>query len=141
MDNLMKSRQEKPEGPSLMKRIMKGMGMRVKAKFDIFNRSDTMAYIIISDTPIHHVSGVGAKDITINMELYGNYKSQCSYLSPGASRTFESFTSRVYYSVYFKLADGSERVHTIDKLHNGLKNDINILQRHVSESQESTIPL
>ena len=114
--------------------------MNVKAKVQIFNRSDTMAYIMISDTPLHHITGVGVHDISVNRELLGEFKNQCTFLAPGAVRTFEVFTHKIYYSIYFKLPDKSERVHTRDKLHNALKNDINILQRHVLESQDGTIP-
>ena len=138
--DLYQSRQNKPEPPSVLKRFMKRMGMNVNAKVDIYNRSDTMAYIMISDTPLHHITGAGIKDVHINRELLGNYKTQCSFLAPGAKRTFEVFTHKIYYSVYFKMLDSSEKVHTRDKLHNALKNDINILQRHVTESQEGSIP-
>jgi len=140
MEHLIKSRQAKPEPPSMVKRFMRGIGMNVKARVQIFNRSDTMAYIMISDTPLHHITGVGVHDISVNRELLGEFKNQCTFLAPGADRTFEVFTHKIYYSIYFKLPDKSERIHTIDKLHNAIKNDINILQRHVLESQEGTIP-
>lgn len=140
MAHLIKSRQAKPEPPSMVKRFMRGIGMNVKARVKIFNRSDTMAYIMISDTPLHHITGVGVHDISVNRELLGEFKNQCTFLAPGADRIFEVFTHKIYYSIYFKLPDKSERVHTRDKLHNALKNDINILQRHVLESQEGTIP-
>lgn len=138
--DLYKSGQAKPAPPPFMKRMMKNLGLTVKAKVTVFNRSDTMVYIMIADTPLHHVTGAGVGDVNINRELVGEYKNQCTFLAPGGQREFEVFTHKIYYSVYFKLKDGTEKIHTRDRLHNALKNDINILQRHVIESQPGTIP-
>lgn len=130
----------KPQPPSIFKRFFNKIGVTVKSKVTIYNNSDTLAYVMISDTPLHHVSAVGAGDVSVNRELVGEYKSQCTYLAAGSKRKFEVFTDKIYYSVYFKLPDGTELFHTKDRLHNALKKDINILQRHVQESQPGNIP-
>ena len=132
---------QKPIQPSLRKRVLNKIGVNVNTKVTIYNHSDVTAYIVLSDTPIHHVNGIAVDRVSVNRELVGHYKDQRSFLSAGADRPFELFSSTVYYSIYFKLADGTEKVHTRDKLHNALKNDINILQRHVIEAQPGSIPL
>ena len=132
---------QKPIRPSLTKRVLKKIGVNVNSKVTIYNHSDATAYIVLSDTPIHHVNGIAIDRVSVNRELVGNYKDQRSFLAAGAQRQFELFSATVYYSIYFKLADGVEKVHTRDKLHNALKNDINILQRHLIEAQHGSIPL
>jgi len=132
--------EQKPHRPSLKKRLMSGVGMTVHSKVTIYNRTDVTAYIILSDTPAHHVNGVAIDRVSVNRELVGKYRDQRSYLAGGGEREFELFAKDVYYSIYFKLGDGTEKVHTRDKLHNAMKNDINILQRHVVEAQPGTIP-
>ena len=98
------------------------------------------AYIILSETPVHHTTGVALDGVSVNRQMVGEYRDQRSYLAPGGSRKFKVFKQNIYYSIYFKLSDGRELVHTVDKLHDALKKDINILQRHVSEAQPGTIP-
>ena len=132
---------QKPIQPSLRKRVLNKIGVNVNTKVTIYNHSDVTAYIVLSNTPIHHVNGMAIDRVSVNRELVGNYKDQRSFLAAGAERQFELFSSAVYYSIYFKLADGTEKVHTRDKLHNALKNDINILQRHLIEAQHGSIPL
>ena len=142
--DMFKSGQAKPDPPSIAKRFMRTLGLTVKARVTVFNRSDTMAYIMISDTPMHHMTGAGAGvaggEVSINRELIGEYKNQSTFLAPGGQREFEVFTHKIYYSVYFKLNDGTEKLHTRDRLHNALKKDINILPRHVEEAQYCPIP-
>ena len=131
----------RPEPPLLKKRILKKIGVNVHSRLVIFNRTDATAYIILSDTPVHSVNGIAIEGVSLTREMVGTYKDQRSFLLAKSSREFELFAPTVYYSIYFKLADGTERVHTIDKLHNAFKNDINLLQRHVAESQPRSLPL
>ena len=138
--NITKTSVQKPTPPSLRKRIMNGIGMNVHSKFTVYNRTDATAYIILSDIPTHHVNGVAIDRVSVTRELVGDYKDQRSYLAAGCEREFKLFSQDIYYSIYFKLADGTELVHTVDKLHNALKNNINILQRHIIEAQHCAIP-
>jgi len=139
--SMFKSQTPKLETPSVAKRFLNKIGINVKTKVTVFNASDTMAYVMISDVPLHHMTGVGISDVSVNRELIGSYKSQCTYLAPAAERKFELFTDKIYHSVYFKMEDGTGRLHHVDRLHNAFKRNINILQSHVAESQPATIPV
>ena len=138
--DLTRTTPQKPSPAGFMKRLMNGLGMNVRSKFTVYNHTDATAYIILSETPVHHTTGVALDGVSVNRQMVGEYRDQRSYLAPGGSRKFKVFKQNIYYSIYFKLSDGRELVHTVDKLHDALKKDINILQRHVSEAQPGTIP-
>jgi len=138
--DLTKTQATKVSPPSIFKRIGNAMGANVRSKVTVYNNTDATVYIILSDTPVHHIDGVAVEKVSVSRQLVGKYKDQCSFMAPGSQRRFNVFKQDIYYSVYFKLDDGTELVHTRDRLHNALKKDINVLQRHVSEAQRGKIP-
>jgi len=108
--------------------------IEIKRIVRINNISGKKAWIILSPTPIMHISKIKIDDVgTLYLYNDGDYKYQEVTLSNFTSQEFELDNSDVYYSVFFE-SSGIWKFHSEDRKLNDKKYNINILERHFIES-------
>lgn len=98
------------------------------------NISGKNAWIILAPAPITSVSGIGVDNIaSISLSTSGDYKCQQFLLRNNKSDDYELDTSQLYYTVFFDC-DGTWKTPFKNRKINTRKYNINLLERHVSDS-------
>ncbi len=104
----------------------------------ITNISGKKAWVILSPAPIVSVGSVGVDNIAnISFSTTGDYKCQQFLLANHQTSDYELDTSQIYYSVFFDC-DGTWKTPFKNRKINTRKYNINLLERHVENSMDSS---
>ena len=110
----------------------------------INNISGKNAYVILSPAPIKTIESgeLGVKDVTFNITFSdkGDYKPQQLSILNNTRSEYDLDNSQFYYTLFLHIDDKWKQVWENRRI-NGRKYDINILERHVSASNDKeTLP-
>lgn len=104
----------------------------------INNISGKNAWVILAPAPIVSVSGIGIDNIAnISLSTTGDYKCQQFLMRNNKSEDYDLDTSQLYYTVFFDC-DGKWKTPFKDRRINTRKYNINLLERHVVDSIDSS---
>lgn len=104
----------------------------------ITNISGKNAWVILAPAPIVSVESMGIDKIgNISFSTTGDYKCQQLLLRNNKSDDYELDTSQIYYSVFFDC-DGKWKTPFKNRKINTRKYNINLLERHVVDSIDSS---
>jgi hypothetical protein len=104
----------------------------------ITNASTKKAWVILSPVPIVSISSIGIDKLSISFSTTGEYKCQQFLITPNKSTEYDLDTSQIYYSVFFEFGDVWKTPFKNRKL-NTRKYNINLLERHVDNSVDSSL--
>jgi len=104
----------------------------------ITNASTKKAWVILSPVPIVSISSIGVDKLNISFSTIGEYKCQQFLISPHHSKEYDLDTSQIYYSVFFEFGEVWKTPFKNRKL-NTRKYNINLLERHVENSVDSSL--
>jgi hypothetical protein len=110
----------------------------------INNISGKNAYVILTPAPIKTVEsvGLGVKDVSFNLTFSDkcDYKPQQLSILNNTRSEYDLDNSQFYYTLFLHIDDKWKQVWENRRI-NGRKYDINILERHVSASNDKeTLP-
>ena len=98
------------------------------------NISGKNAWIVLAPAPIVSVGGIGVDNIAnISLSTTGDYKCQQFLLRNNKSDDYDLDTSQLYYTVFFDC-DGKWKTPFKNRKINTRKYNINLLERHVTDS-------